>query len=477
MLHWLALTILTAAAVLAGSDPAVTIRAISARSAGSWAVKAVELASGKVIVDVNAEKTLVPASNAKLFSSALALSRLGPNHRFHTRVLLNGGDLVLVGGGDPSFSVRKIPYDKDDQFDNPMAPMEELAAKIAAAGVRRIDGDVIGDDTLYEWNPYPDGWSVDDPLYEYGAPVSALTFNDSKMVLMVHRDLGVTLSPPLEHFAIQSSVTAGPKTRMFLERPTSSRDLRVWGTLSRESWTELIAVEDPALFAARALYEALTARGVEIRGSPVARHRPQGIAYQAPEGREIARRTSPPLIDLLKVINKVSQNLHAELMLRAAGGVDELTKFLGEIAVDPALYHFEDGSGLSRLTLVAPEALIKLLTHMHGKFGERWVDLLPVGGEDGTLERRFRGYSKANAVHAKTGTLSHVSALSGYAETEQFGRVVFSVIVNAHNTQSAVARQAVDDIAMTLVDGNAVSARLAAQRRRTAPVKRVTRGK
>ena len=156
-------------------------------------IRVVDL-KGKLVFERNARSWFVPASNTKLYSTALALTRLGPEYRMTTRVTaeaaLGGdgvihGDLRLVGGGDPSLSGRTYPYDKDKEWADAAPGIEEMADEIARSGVRRIDGALIGDDTAYVWEPFPDGWSIDDPLYEYGAPVSALTLQDNSFRLEV----------------------------------------------------------------------------------------------------------------------------------------------------------------------------------------------------------------------------------------------------------------------------------------------------
>jgi D-alanyl-D-alanine carboxypeptidase/D-alanyl-D-alanine-endopeptidase (penicillin-binding protein 4) len=151
---------------------------------------------------------------------------------------------------------------------------------------------------------------------------------------------------------------------------------------------------------------------------------------------------SPPLIELLQVVDKVSQNLHAEVLLRevavslgrvgsAEAGLKQMDDFLAGIGVHRGEYQFTDGSGLSRATLVSPAAITKLLAHMNrSAHREQWLSLLPIGGEDGTLGSRFQGHPEARAIRAKTGTLDHVRAISGYADTPKFGRVAFSLLVN-----------------------------------------------
>jgi len=236
--------------------------------------------------------------------------------------------------------------------------------------------------------------------------------------------------------------------------------------------THLLAVDDPAEFAAEALREALTRRGVAVRGGVRARHRhalevadlKKGEPARPRSGVVLAKRISPPLVETLKILNKVSQNLHTELTLREVGrvrrqvgsreaGLEELREFLAEAGIAKQDYRFEDGSGLSRLTLVTPAAVIRLLEHMHtGAHREAWVDLMPIGGEDGTLEDRFKGVAEARPIRAKTGTISHVGALSGYAEGAGGRRLAFSILVNNYNGETSEIRRFIDRIVATLLE-------------------------
>ena len=181
-------------------------------------------------------------------------------------------------------------------------------------------------------------------------------------------------------------------------------------------------------------------------------------------GQVLAQRLSPPLSEVATVVNKVSQNLHAEILLREVAlvkrgegtrllGQEEMKAFLAEAGAAPSGFHFEDGSGLSRLTLLTPETAVKLLFHMHkSKNAEAYSLSLPIGGEDGTLETRFSGEVKGSRVHAKTGSLTHVSALSGYVDSPTRGRIAFSVLVNNYNSPSAEIRSIVDKIVMAIAE-------------------------
>jgi D-alanyl-D-alanine carboxypeptidase/D-alanyl-D-alanine-endopeptidase (penicillin-binding protein 4) len=226
-----------------------------------------------------------------------------------------------------------------------------------------------------------------------------------------------------------------------------------------------VAVDDPALFAACAFYDALVRRGVSIRGQPRARHRSVSEDQPPDSGLIVAERTSPPLRDLLQVVDKVSQNLHAELMLRETGrvvrhsgtgaaGIEALEAFLGEAGASKEDYALEDGSGLSRNAQVTPRMMTRVLGHMYsGENRETFMNLLPVGGEDGTLRNRMACCKdSANHIHAKTGTLARSMALSGYADRGERGVLAFSILVNNFSALPSDVREWIDKIALALLE-------------------------
>ncbi len=475
---------LWAAAQCAAADLPQAIDALmqaSPAARASVGIQVVDLKTGNTLYSRNADRLFLPASNMKLFTAALALERLGPDYRMTTRLVrATSGDLILVGGGDPSLSGRTYPYQKETSTPkpNPLHAIEDLADQAVAAGITRVDGDIVGDDQLYPWAPYPPSWTVDDVTQEDGAPVSALTLNDNVITLSIHPaaragDLAaVSLQPALEYFAVDNQVVtiAGEKqARIRLSRQPGSRQVLAWGTIPLGGATvrETVAVDDPALFAACALYDALTRRGVAIRGRPVARHRSVSEDPWPVEGDVIATRTSPPLVEMLQVTEKVSQNLHAELILREVArvtrnsgtresGLEELAAWLASIGIKSEEWRAEDGSGLSRNDEVSPRAVTRLLSTMAAsKNGAAWLSLLPVGGEDGTLEHRLCCVSDGTAarrVRAKTGSLTRAVALSGYADSRTRGRLAFSILVNNFAAPQAEVRAWVDRIALALVE-------------------------
>jgi D-alanyl-D-alanine carboxypeptidase/D-alanyl-D-alanine-endopeptidase (penicillin-binding protein 4) len=491
----LALMLALALPLAAATLPESIQRLISASPvsrAAFWGIEIVDLSTGKTLYEQNAGHFFVPASNAKLFTTAMALTRLGPDFTFQTRVMADqpvdadgriAGSLRLVGGGDPNLSARTIPYKPGPVTGDLLVAFEELADQVAAHGVKRIDGDIVGDDSWYVWQPYAAGWSIDDPRSDDGAPISALTINDNAFNLNVRPGAAagepavLTLNPPVEYYSIDNrvrTVAVGGERRIRVERVPGSMELRVWGTipLHDRGQDTALAIDDPALYAAKALRQLLEQRGIAIGGPAVARHLyPHELASltEAPEtpaenATELARHTSAPFLEDLRITDKVSQNLHAELALRAVArarrnvgsfeaGRDELRAFLNEVGVEAGAYSLSDGSGLSRLDLVTPSAVVKVLRYMYRPAArENWISLLPVGGQDGTLRARMADGPTAGRIHAKTGSLSHVSALSGYAERRDGRWLAFSILVNNYNGPASEVHVTMDKICALIME-------------------------
>ena len=443
-----------------------------ATAGGLIGIQAVQLRGGRVIHELNAQNSFVPASNMKLFSTALALLKLGPAYTFTTRIAADrepneqgvlSGDVAFVGGGDPTLGSRKFAQ----VFGRGAAPdvVGEFADAIVAKGVRHVTGSVVGDETLYPHDPYPVGWTIDDATADYGAAVSALTIHDNVQVLTVS-PWAVRFTPPLEYFTVFNQIRSGAESSVRVERMNDARQLILTGTLPADRTSvELVAVDKPALYAATLLHEALVRRGVRIDGAPRIRTRRIGEPLPAPYKVMLAERSSPPLVEILRVVDKVSQNLHAELVLREAArvstgdgsrqaGLQEMYSLLWKVGAASGCCYFQDASGLSRQTLVTPQAATRLLAYMYrSEHREAWMSLLPIGGVDGSLSKRFEGEEEnAKRILAKTGSLAHVTALSGYIFSKTYGELAFSVLFNNYNGESVDARNVLDKIALAFAE-------------------------
>lgn len=276
----------------------------------------------------------------------------------------------------------------------------------------------------------------------------------------------LTFRPATDYYTVFNALRVGPglPRRIEVARQPGSKVVQIRGTAPPGGGATFvsIAIDDPALYAAETFKRLLEDRGVTVRRAARAAHRLPGEPYTAPEGAILARRTSPPLIQVLEAINKMSQNLHSELVLLEVArkrrgeasrekALEEMETFLRDLGSTDADADLHDGSGLSRRALVTPETVTRVLARMHSTHGEAFRALLPAGGEEGTLAGRFRGEPDAAAIRAKTGTISHVTALSGYAGADASKRVAFSIISNHQTAPASEVRKVVDTIALEIL--------------------------
>ena len=457
-----------------------------------WGIQAVELATGKVRYEHNSGKLFVPASNAKLFSTALALDRLGKDYQFRTVLGSNAevedgvvkGDLLLIGGGDPNFSARVIPYDPETEFrDDRLAPMNKLVEQLLAKGVTKIEGDVVGDDSRWVWDPYPSGWAIGDAIWGYGAPVSALPFNDSTVEVLVRpsapgQPARLKLDPPVDFYQVANLTRTAATRRVAraigMDRSDDKMGVEIWGEISvRSPGRDLtISADEPALYAAAVLKAVLEEAGIEVAGDARAKHYEPSVVpdlKNAPRQELVdpqnvlAERSSLPLGEIIRVINKESQNLHAEMLFREVGwrrrgvgsveaAIEETRNFLDESGLSPWEFFLNDASGLSRKNLVSPAGTVKLLKRMWGsKQRDAYVGSLAVGGKDGTLDWRFSRGPAKGLIRAKTGTLSHITALAGYAIDAEGNDLAFAVFANNFGVSTSYIRSIVDAIVVEIV--------------------------
>lgn len=425
-------------------------------SSAQWGVKIVSLESRAVLFETNAAKLLKPASNAKLYTAALALDTFGPDHRIRTSLLAekaprkNGSlpcDLVIYGRGDFSMSARF----HNGSHSNLLAG---VVAEIKRAGIRDIRGDLVGDETFFRGPRAGSGWTWDDLNYYYGAEVSALTLQDNTVDLLISpRAVGspcaVELKPATGYLSLLTrplTVAGGGPHDLAIYRPLGGRDFHIFGALASTNppVAEAVSVPNPALWFVTMLREALQREGIQVRGKVRSIGWPERAPYRLENLREIGFVQSKPMRDLVAKMLKPSQNLYAQLLLLQAGalrpetgltetlGIRALRDFLLRASIDPRQVLLEEGSGLSRSCLVTANATVQLLQHMAGHpHSADFAEALPEPGGEGTLRRRLLDLK--GKVRAKTGTLRYVNALSGYATTETGERVAFSLMLNAYN--------------------------------------------
>ncbi|HXL80062.1 MAG TPA: D-alanyl-D-alanine carboxypeptidase/D-alanyl-D-alanine-endopeptidase [Pyrinomonadaceae bacterium] len=474
-------------------------------------LKIASLETGKVLFEQNANKLLSPASNMKLYAVAAALDRLTPDYRFKTSVYSQEkpesdgtlkGDLIIYGGGDPSLSFR---FNNGDYAKG----INDLADRIVAAGIKRVRGDLIGDESYFSGAPYGSGWEWEDLQWWYGAEVSALSINDNFVNLSIRpaSSVGtpavVTISPADPLLTIKNRVntaTRGTRRDLSVYRELASNVVEVSGqiALGDEGYSGRLAISQPALLFVYLLRSALVTRGITISGKTRAIDNRSGASLihkgapalvSLPRGLqpvELTTLQSVPLRVIAAQTLKPSQNLYTELILRTLGtvvlpqatspapiqrsdsneaaevpisqaknsesdGIDVVKGFLSQAGLDPTTLNLTDASGLSRSDLITADATVQLLTYMRRhRYATAFREALPVAGADGTLRNRMKGTAAQNNLRAKTGTLSSASSLSGYVTTASGEELVFSIMVNNYPDGVNPPSLCIDPIAVLL---------------------------
>lgn len=447
------------------------------RGEGEWGVSVIDLENKQVIYRYNDHQAMQPASTVKLMSTAFALDVLGADAQFSTRVLSKNAvdargvlsePLLLVGGGDPNLSSRIFPYRGETERGPLSQPVDDLALQIYQHGVREIPQGIVADDRRYPQEPSPLGWTAEDRAYWYGAPISSLTFNDGLVTVSaqagssVGRRARVSLAPNPGGL-IRSRVSTIRRSARDdgLSLVARGDEWQLRGALRMGSGSSaMLSQPDPARMAAIALREALQRRGIVVgqhigilRRSPE-QPRPDPQSYA--DYTALGSITSPMLRDAVTVVNKVSQNLHAEILLREAslqlGGDGSLAQATMQLKswlqsrnlVDEATV-IEDASGLSRADRTTPFRLASLLGYAHqATWGNDWRASLPVAGRDGTLRYRLRDVQER--VQAKTGTLKDVAALAGYVQRVNGRDYAFAVLVNRFSVSESQIKGQIDQL-------------------------------
>ncbi|WP_243346163.1 D-alanyl-D-alanine carboxypeptidase/D-alanyl-D-alanine endopeptidase [Mesoterricola sediminis] len=418
-----------------------------------------DLDTGRTVFAWNADKGFVPGSCAKLFTCASALCGLGPEATFRTSVAAAGplgadgtlaGDLLLVGRGDPMLLARRNdgPWRPD--------PLEALADQLVRAGLRRVRGDVVGDGRWFRTRPWGSGWEIQDRAFAYGADVSALTVHDNMVDLRIYpgpapgRPCFLFPQPGLGLLPLANRTATGPGPAIDLAWEGDT--LVVTGALppGAPPLTLAVPVRNPEAFAARLLRRSLERRGVQVDGTA------RAVRDSDPTpGRELAGLDSRPLKDLVRATLKASNNLYAQLLLlqqgrsEAAGLAAERT-FLEAAGIREGVI-LEEGSGLSRKNLVAPEALTALLATLDKRpEGPAFRAALPLAGVDGTLQARMGGSAAVGRVAAKTGTLRFTHGLAGYAEGPGGTRLAFALLLNGDPAPDA--REVLDRFVLLMAE-------------------------
>lgn len=464
-----------------------------------WGIHVLRAHDRKVLCSINAAKNFVSASNMKLVTAAAVLDWLGPEFRFRTSVYSEAvleasvlkGALILKGAGDPHFSDRLYSPDGPRAWpeENPGA-LAVLAEQLSSQGLRRIEGNLVVDDTLFLHEPLGPEWGWDDLEWYYAAPVESIAVNENSIGIQIKpaRAAGlpalIEVTPSFAAGQFHNRIITGKKrgkVSYFVQRETGKEEWSLYGEipLGSEPALERVAVVDPAEYAGRLFQRALEQKGITISGNVVARHllpeevlvqgnpsprRAAWIRVQPDRARILASYDSVPFEEILKFLVKNSDNLYAEMICRQlglrAGGLGSrletrvaLEDFLRKAGVAEFSGHLADGSGLSKSNLISPKMLTQLLDFMkthasHASF----FHLLPIAGVDGTMKNRLTQSLAKGNIFAKTGTLNTASSLSGYAKTIQGEELIFSIMVNNHAGEISQVRDVIDRICEVMVD-------------------------
>lgn len=439
-------------AQLGSAVDAIANRAQFRRS--RWGILIQTLSKATILYSRDAQQYFIPASNVKLLTTAAALQKLGPQFRIITSVYSGqNGSFYIVGRGDPSIGETQL---------------KDLAKQLKQRGVNQVS-ELIADDSYFPGDSVNPKWEWEDVQAGYGAPINSLIFNENaiKLVLSpqsIGQPLRVTFADVTQanQWRIENnSATVGKEEAEFVEvgRDFWQPVIRVRGNLRFGSESEFayVSVVNPANNFIQRFRQVLNAEGITVKQALVA-------SNTQPQTEELAAVESPPLSDLVRETNQESVNIYAEVLLRLLGkiapvprkdrvefGLQELAAALTQLGVNPDGYVLADGSGLSRQNLVSPEALVQTLRLMaNSPLKSIYRDSLPVAGTSGTLKNRFNNTSAQGIVRAKTGTLTGVSALSGYVEVANFEPLAFSIIINQSDLSAEDLRAAIDEIVLVL---------------------------
>lgn len=447
---------------------------------GQVGVKIVSLNTGQIVFQQNAEKYFMPASNMKNFTVSTALEKLTPDFRFVTSIFASstpdGNGTVkgirVFGRGDISVSDA---FNDGDKFKG----LDKLADAIVADGVKRIEGDIVGDETYFTGSPVSGSWEWDDLQFYYGAEVSALPLNDNAQSLsVIPGPVGYPCSVKFTPFNpivritnLCTTTAAGTPRTLRIDKKIDRNIVEITGALpaGNAGFSGFVSVSRPAELFVALLKQRLEAKGVIVTGQTRAVN--TKTLVPADMNTEIAKLESPPLSVIVARTMKPSQNMYTETLLWTLGenwraklpspstrdsaelGLEAVKAFMKEIGVADDGFIQHDGSGLSRHDLITPEAVVQLYIYMgkQSRFSQTWRDSLTVGGVDGTLRSRFIGTKAAGNVRGKTGTIDQVSALSGYVTTASGEQLVFSMVVNGVN-ETRTRTSLLDDIVVYLAN-------------------------
>ncbi len=404
-------------------------------------------------------RLLTPASNMKLFTTAAALETLAPEFHYKTKVEMTGtlaggvlhGDLIVHGSGDPTISARQHNWD-------PFAVFRTWARIIKDSGINTIQGDLVGDASLFSKFSFPLGWDPSDLSIWYAAQTDALSYNENCVKLFVRvgkqgSPVSVTMEPSNNVVQIHNSaMTVGRRSANSLDisRIPLSNTIVVKGNLPRRypERVRTVTVDDPATLFMDVLASVLRENGVTVQGRVRVERKPGMLQ----KGKILHTHISLSLPQIIEFTNKESNNLFAEqLLLTTKAAIDGyaeresatgyVEKWIQSMGVPKEEFDMRDGSGLSRNNRISANAVLTLLRYMHRSPNARtFRTTLPIAGVDGTLRRRMRGTPAYTKVRAKTGFMKGVSSLSGYVDTAGGETLAFTLLYNGHSPSTSYVK-------------------------------------
>ncbi len=441
----------------------------------NWGVVIQSLDNGEYFYKRNEDKFFIPASNLKLFTSAAGLLLLGSDYRFSTNIFLNGyqsgstfyGDLVVQGRGDPTISGRFYNNDINFVFDTWIDSLLDM-------GVTNINGNIVGDDNLFDDIGLGNGWAWNYETDWYAAQSSAISFNDNCVDILIYYNAKldsviVSSKPSLRSIVILNNVKPAigtDKTSIDVIRERGTNVITVSGKFRKDadSLTTYATVQNPTQFAMLVFKHRLESRGIRVNGYAIdIDDYEKAINYDELDLLFVSY--SEKLNEIIKVINKGSQNFFAEQLLKAIGleklgfgsvanGVTAVKEVFAEIGLNPENIVMADGSGLSYLNMVTPKQVVDLLKYMYSnkKVYSDFYNSLPIAGIDGTLGKRMKNTIAEGVVRAKTGYIGHVRSLSGYVVTGDNEPLAFSMIANNFNVPVKLAENLQDLVCLRLTN-------------------------
>ena len=438
-----------------------------------WGVSVADAQTGEVLLEQNADLSMVPASITKLFTTAAALDILGPSFRYRTNLytsstIQNGvlmGDIIVRGAGDPTIGLE--PEDR-----GPMAPFRDWLDSLRTHGIERIEGNIVGDDSAFDDTAWGSDWAWDDLVYGYAAETSGLSYHGNAVqVTLTARTVGqpalISLRPKgsgyLEILNFSNATASDTRLHDEYRRMPGTNQVEIFADLPVGSSRSVsLSVPNPALFFVRTMHDLLEAAGMPVDGGILdIDSMPTNPSYDSDSLRIVASWDSPTLSSMVREINKESNNLWAEAVLRTLSidtpkstndGLEQSKHFYATAGIDTARLQLVDGSGLSRKNLVTPRMVTTLLHHMthHPDLAVRrtFEESLAIGGVDGSLSHRFT--NTVVDVRAKTGTLGNVSGLAGIIATANGRRLHFALICNNYTIPTRQVRRAQDAVVTLL---------------------------